>query len=161
MFRIFQFVRSQHVIAERKLKRRKVSASTRIKFGQFGEQQIFAARIKDQRIKTHVKSQLPIIDTRGTDLEERPFITGKYLNGHPFPHAGESPAYFIRRESTQFHDLDPVRFDILKDLLFASGKYNGTQHVMSLNEPLPGPIKALQVKVYAFELDIIVAGDSA
>ena len=71
---------------------------------------------------------------------------------------GGEPRRFLGRGGQILH-RDPVRRQAGEDLLGAVGQDDGAQHVMTVDQPLPGALESLQVDGLPFELQVAMRGD--
>ena len=151
----------QHIIAERKLQRRQADRRVRIQLAQFLDEDPETTRIGNQQVHAEVDAGQAAVEQRRPYIEERPAVGRQHLVRHLRPHRLQPGSYRLGELAAQVKHRQLKRRHVLQDLLTPVGQHDHAQHVMTLDQLLPGPAKAHQVGADRLEFHVAVGGHIA
>jgi hypothetical protein len=150
----------QHVVAEGDRDRRQRQAGVPVEPRQLGEQHPQATGVGDQEVEADVEACAGPGEG-GADLEQRPLRRIEHLVRHPLAHGRERLLLLSGAAAGQVEPLDGVGGNRGEDPLPAVGLHHGAQHVVPLDQALPGPLQAEQIEIGGVDLQVDVSCHAA
>ncbi len=157
--RALELLRRDDIVAERQLQRRHRGLRIGVEAGKVAGEDLPAPGVADQEVVADVEAAALVVEPGGAHLEKGPAVARQDLVRHLAPDAFQTGGLLLGALAAQVEDLQVVGRHGLQDLLPAVGLHDGPQHVVAVDQTLPGPLRAGEIDAAGVELHVDMGGD--